>query len=121
MAITTYDAALALQPDDPTALNNKGNALRKLGRYEAAIAAYDAALALQPDDPSALNNKGRTLWKAKRLREAIEVFQQIDDWEELFKSSLSSLESKRNLNWPDRIRRFVLRCSLSILDSSHSA
>jgi Tfp pilus assembly protein PilF len=39
MRIAAYDAALAIKPDKHDALNNKGAALFKLGRYEAAIAA----------------------------------------------------------------------------------
>ncbi|MEM9006158.1 MAG: tetratricopeptide repeat protein [Cyanobacteria bacterium P01_F01_bin.86] len=73
-AIAAYDAALALQPDDPTALYNKGIALSNLGRYEVAIAAYDAALALQPDAPSALNNKGYALSNLGRYEAAIAAY-----------------------------------------------
>jgi Ca-activated chloride channel family protein len=36
---------------------NRGNALARLGEYEAALAAYDAALALQPGMPDALHNR----------------------------------------------------------------
>lgn len=36
---------------------NRGNALAKLGRYDAAIAAYDRALALQPGMPDAIANR----------------------------------------------------------------
>jgi tetratricopeptide (TPR) repeat protein len=73
-AIELYDAALAIQPDDHKALNNKGVALVNLGRYEEAIAAYDAALAIQPDDHKALYNKGSALGKLGRYEEAIAAF-----------------------------------------------
>ncbi|MEO1126546.1 MAG: tetratricopeptide repeat protein [Cyanobacteria bacterium J06639_16] len=70
-AIAAYDAALAIKPDNHEALNNKGIALRKLGRYEEAIASYDAALAIKPDKHDALNSKGIALGKLGRYEEAI--------------------------------------------------
>jgi tetratricopeptide (TPR) repeat protein len=49
--ISSYDAALAIKPDNHHVLENKGIALLHLGRYEEAITAYDAALAIKPDEP----------------------------------------------------------------------
>ena len=43
-AISAYDKALEIQPDDAEAWNNKGNALSDLGRKGEAISAYDKAL-----------------------------------------------------------------------------
>ena len=43
------------------ALNNKGLALKNLGKYQEAIEWYDKALKIDPNDIYALNNKGLAL------------------------------------------------------------
>ena len=53
------------------ALNNRGNALQELKRFEEALASYDRALALKPDYAEALNNRGIALQELKRLEEAL--------------------------------------------------
>ncbi len=47
-AVALYDIAIALAPDYFEALNNRGNALRELGRATDALASFDAALRLNP-------------------------------------------------------------------------
>ena len=37
-ALASFDHALALQPEDANAWNNRGNVLRELGRGEEALA-----------------------------------------------------------------------------------
>ena len=73
-AVLAYDSALAIQPDYPNALYNKGTSLSDLGRYEEAIAAYDAALEIEPDDHEALYNKGNALADLDRHEAAIAAY-----------------------------------------------
>ncbi|HHJ18436.1 MAG TPA: VWA domain-containing protein [Gammaproteobacteria bacterium] len=47
------------QLHNPDAHYNRGNALARLGQYEAAIKAYDEALKQQPDMSDALTNKAK--------------------------------------------------------------
>jgi tetratricopeptide (TPR) repeat protein len=82
LAISAYDDALKLAPEDVYALNNKGNALQRLGdlqsalsqhkeamdSYSLAISAYDDALKLAPEDVQILNNKGNALAKLGDLQ-----------------------------------------------------
>lgn len=56
-AITCYDIALAIDPDDSNVLVNKGDALTNLGRYEEAKQCYDKVLAQKPNSSMALYNK----------------------------------------------------------------
>ena len=42
------DKALALKPDFADALNNRGNALQELKRFNEALASFDKALAIRP-------------------------------------------------------------------------
>ena len=56
-----FDKALAIDPGDKSALNNKGVALDNLGNSTGDIEYYDKALAIDPADTLALNNKGVAL------------------------------------------------------------
>ncbi|MEZ4662046.1 MAG: tetratricopeptide repeat protein [Caldilineaceae bacterium] len=58
-AIADYDQAIALNPEDATAYNNRSIARRDLpGELDAAIADYDQAIALNPQYATAYNNRG---------------------------------------------------------------
>lgn len=56
---------------------NRGNALARLGEYDAALAAYDAALGLQPGMPDALHNR-EVVERLKQEQERREQEQQGD-------------------------------------------
>ncbi len=70
-AVELFDRALKINPDHPFILNNRGNALKELTRYEEALASYDKAIALYPDYSDAYNNRGNVLQALKRFEEAI--------------------------------------------------
>jgi len=73
-AIASYDAALALEPDDANALHNRGNALVDLSRLEDAIANFDRAIAIDPKFAAAFNNRGMALVQLHRHDEALASF-----------------------------------------------
>jgi hypothetical protein len=66
---------LALAPANPEALNNRGNALRKLGRLQEALESYDKALRLKPDYFEVLHNRGVLLRQMKRPEAALANFE----------------------------------------------
>jgi tetratricopeptide (TPR) repeat protein/CHAT domain-containing protein len=70
-AIASYDQALEIKPDLHEAWNNRGVALRNLGRFEQAIASYDQALEIKPDKHEAWSNRGNALDNLGRYEEAI--------------------------------------------------
>ena len=74
-AVGHYDKALALRPDYPPALNNKGTALRAAGRIDAAVAAYERAIAARGDYPEAHYNLANALTDAGRSAEATQHFE----------------------------------------------
>jgi hypothetical protein len=66
--------ALALDAGNAEVLANRGAALRKLGRYQAALADYDRALALAPTAAEAHNNRGVALAALGRYDEALAAY-----------------------------------------------
>ena len=49
-ALSYFEQALLLKPDDPDLWNQKGVALRSLGRYDEASECYNKSLQLDPRD-----------------------------------------------------------------------
>ncbi len=76
-AVEQIDRALKGNPDDVVALNNRGNALHALQRFDEALASYDRALALRPDYTDALCNRGAALHELKRYDEALAASDRI--------------------------------------------
>ena len=63
--------ALALEPRQPLAHRDLGNALQQLRRFDEALVSYDKALALKSDLADAHNNRGVALASLRRLDEAL--------------------------------------------------
>jgi tetratricopeptide (TPR) repeat protein len=57
LALSDYDAALAITPDFPVALNNRAWTLFRAGRPEAGRGDVERALALDPLNPHALDTR----------------------------------------------------------------
>ncbi|MDC0168180.1 tetratricopeptide repeat protein [Candidatus Nitrosopelagicus sp.] len=49
-ALSYFEQALLLKPDDPDLWNHKGVVLRSLGRYDEASVCYNKSLQLDPRD-----------------------------------------------------------------------
>ena len=49
-ALSYFEQALLLKPDDPDLWNQKGVVLRSLGRYDEASECYNKSLQLDPRD-----------------------------------------------------------------------
>jgi protein O-GlcNAc transferase len=58
-------------------LNNRGNTLFELKRFEEALASYDRAIVLRPNLAEAINNRGNALRALKRLGEALATFDRV--------------------------------------------
>ena len=58
-AIAHYEASLRLKPENPSAHNNLGLALARLGRMQEAVAQFATAVQLAPDYREARENLAR--------------------------------------------------------------
>lgn len=85
--------AVVLSPQQAVAHASLGNALRVLGRPEAALASYDRALALKAHYPEALVNRGTALRDLGRHAEALASF---DRALELQPDSVAALFNRGN-------------------------
>jgi tetratricopeptide (TPR) repeat protein len=75
-AISDYDEALKLNPDNYAALNNRGAAFVRTGDYDRAIQDLDSALKLKTDSSVLFRNRGDA-YRGKGDRErAIEDYKQ---------------------------------------------
>ncbi|MTJ09440.1 MULTISPECIES: tetratricopeptide repeat protein [unclassified Anabaena] len=70
-AISYFDKAIAINPDDHDAWFHRGTVLDELQRYREAIASYDKAIAINPDDHEAWYNRGIALGALRKYTEAI--------------------------------------------------
>jgi protein O-GlcNAc transferase len=75
-ALAKFDQALAVVPNHPGVLNNRGVVLEKLGRLEEALAMYERVRQLTPPHPGLLNNCAVVLRKLGRPAEALQRFDQ---------------------------------------------
>lgn len=73
-ALTSYQAGLAIAPDDAELLSRRGVALLELRRPDEAIDSFERALASDPGHLDALGNYGNALLKLNRPSEALAVY-----------------------------------------------
>jgi tetratricopeptide (TPR) repeat protein len=73
-SLSSYNHALALNPDLIDAYNDRGALYQNAGRYSEALADYEKALALDPEHRLANSNKAAVLHKLGRLAEAEAAF-----------------------------------------------
>ncbi len=73
-AVSSFDKAIKIDPDNAFAWEFKAIALRSLGRYEEAIQCYDKSMELDPLDYSAIYNRAVLLEKLGKSEEALDYF-----------------------------------------------
>jgi tetratricopeptide (TPR) repeat protein len=73
-AITIFDRAIEIKPDNHEAWCHRGDSLVGLGRYEGAIASYDRAIEFKPDYGEAWYKRGDSLDNLGRSEEAISSY-----------------------------------------------
>jgi serine/threonine protein kinase/Flp pilus assembly protein TadD len=78
-AVRYYSAALALRPDNPGVLLNRGKALRQLRELDAAAADLQRAIAVAPRYATAYNNLGNVLYDQKKLDAAVVAYRKAID------------------------------------------
>lgn len=75
-ALNDFEESLRIIPNNPCALNGKGEVLVRLKRYEEALPALEQALSINPDYAVAWSNKGDALFALECYEEALEAYEQ---------------------------------------------
>lgn len=70
-AVTSYNRAIELMPDDEVIWFNRGTSLTRLGQHEEATQSYEKAIELKPDFAVAWYNQGYAQMYLGRYEEAI--------------------------------------------------
>ncbi len=78
LALQRADAALALSPGNPIALNTRGAALTELGRYDEARRTLDEAIKASPDAFPPRFNQGEVIFLEKKYLEAAGHFADLE-------------------------------------------
>jgi tetratricopeptide (TPR) repeat protein len=89
-ALTWLDRALALDPEDPEILYNRGYVLHQID-LDAAIEAYQQALRYTTDDPRPAYNLGNIYYERGQLQEAIAAYEQAIALDPTYPSSYHNL------------------------------
>lgn len=74
-AVTAYEQAVKLAPDEPTYRDQLGDALLKAGRFADAVAAFDAVLKARPDFAPEHWRRGIALYYAGRYADGAKQFE----------------------------------------------
>ena len=99
-ALEAFERALAIRPDDLTAIANRAGALLALGRPAEALADYDRVLAARPDLADVHNNRAAALCELGRYEAALAAFDlaiglALQDPDALWNKSLTLLRLGR--------------------------
>jgi eukaryotic-like serine/threonine-protein kinase len=78
-ALSFYDRAIELTPDDAAAYAGRCEALNQLKRPETAIVACNDALAYEPNSVQALWSKGNALLLQDRTYEALKLYESVTE------------------------------------------
>ena len=73
-ALADFTHAIELEPQYAAVYNNRGGALKDLGRHEEALVDFARAIELEPQDAAAYYNRGGALKDLDRREEAIVDF-----------------------------------------------
>ena len=73
-SVEWIDGAIAIDPKRAVFFSNRGNALRRLKRFEDALASYERAIELDPGLSAAHHNRGLSLNDLRRFEEALASF-----------------------------------------------
>ena len=73
-ALELYDLVLQEEPDNASALVDKGATLQNMGKLKLAIRSYDKVLNVFPEHLDALLNKGAALHSDQKYLEAIKCY-----------------------------------------------
>jgi tetratricopeptide (TPR) repeat protein len=132
---------MKMDPADPVAPFNLGNALRSIGRNLESEAAYRAAVRADPNFASAWYNLADVLDDQRRINEAIEcleraltadpqyadamfklaLLQRLGNYAEAATWWARYLERDRTSHWAERAKRALKYCEMELASAASTA
>ena len=76
-ALSWYEKALEISPNDVVALYNKGGILASIGKHVEAITCYDKVIDINPTEVGAIYNKALALVNVGKYEDAIFFFDKV--------------------------------------------
>ena len=76
-SIKKFDKSILINPKNPDAFYNRGNALSKVQDFKKAISSFDNSIDLNKNNPEAYNNKGSALLELNDFKEALVNFNKV--------------------------------------------
>jgi len=73
-ALTSFEAAISINPNKANAWHNRGQAFEKLGNYTESLMSYEVALSIDPTIALTWNNRGAILYQLGRYDEALQSY-----------------------------------------------
>jgi tetratricopeptide (TPR) repeat protein len=74
-ALTYFEKAIEINPNNSYAWNRKANILKKLGKLEEALICFNQTLKLKKNSANAWNDKGNLLCALERFVEALDCYE----------------------------------------------
>jgi acetyltransferase-like isoleucine patch superfamily enzyme/tetratricopeptide (TPR) repeat protein len=108
-AISCYQKAILLQPNNSIAHQNLGVAFQAQGKLEAALHCYQQALELQPEYAEAINNLGTLFEQQGELQQALQSYQQAfklqPEYAQAYSNLLGIVYKQHSANLWERFRQ----------------
>lgn len=92
-ALSLFERAIQINPNNSTAHTNKGSILLQLGNFSEAIDSFDTSLKLDPNNPITLNNKGTTLMQLDEIDLALSLFDQALAIDPTYQSATENIKT----------------------------
>ena len=107
LLLADYNHSLALEPDTPEVLNNRGLAYTTLKRYGEALADFQRVLELKPDDPHKLYNLAWLFSLWGKTGEALDYLEKTIDGDNKYREMAKTDKDFDNIRDVPRFKKLI--------------
>lgn len=120
-AISYYNSAIKLNPNDAVYYSNRGYVKGKLAQYKEALKDYDMSIKLDPNVALSYNNLGHAKSKLKRAEEALKDYEMaitLDPNKALYYSNRGAIKGELK-QYEEAIKDFDMAIKLDLNDAAY--